>query len=453
MCHSTKVRTNGLASRVRAVARSTAIVAVLCLGLPLALTARIVIVDDELSEVERIVVSTAAGLSVDPPTSQDAPELPRQEGGVELAFYSTQGRRVVGSGPVDGASLVTRAAGGIVTSEGGTWTLALTSGAGVLAAAPVTDGATVVGVVRASSASSAIWGRTLLAWAALALACSFAMAVSLFLATRSAARLGATVDQLRVTAEAIGAGDLSRTAQHSGIREFDDVGKALSATAMRLSDQLRRERALGAATSHQLRTPVMRLQLLLDAAQQRHSSTSDASGRDLVGEAAAEAQNLRAHLEGLLRLSREGASDDNSLNALDLPALLDQVHRRYDAVAGELQRRIVIGLDHDLPAITGSAAAISHALDVLVDNAIQHGEGTVRLWARQTVGTVAIDVSDDGPGFSTYTEAQHDVHASHRGLGLDLARALVEAQGARLILPGPGASSRVTIILSPGPST
>ncbi|MGB3829502.1 MAG: HAMP domain-containing sensor histidine kinase, partial [Ornithinimicrobium sp.] len=223
----------------------------------------------------------------------------------------------------------------------------------------------------------------------------------------------------------------------------------LSTTAMRLSELLHRERALGAATSHQLRTPVMRLQLLLDSARHTPAVPGQQDRPALIEEAASEAQNLGIHLEELLRLTRAGAGEASSSDEVDLPAVLDQVHKRYEAVAGEHQRRVVVGLDHDLPPVTGSAAAISHALDVLVDNAMQHGQGTVRVWARQTVDTVAIDVSDEGPGFSTHTGHGSDTPPRRSGLGLDLAAALVEAQAARLILPGAARSSRVSIILSP----
>ncbi len=450
MCHATQVRTGDLASRVREVALATAVVAVLCLGLPLAVTARILVVDDERAEVERIAVTTAASLSVDPPTAQDPPELPRQEGQVTLAYYDAQGRRVVGAGPVASDQVVDRAAAGTVTADGGARTLALTSGAGVVAAAPVTDGSTVVGVVRAASEASAIWTRTLLAWAGLAAACVLAVALSLVLARRSAARLGAPVDLLRVTAVAIGSGDLSRRAPASGIRELDEVGQALSMTAMRLSELLQRERALGAAASHQLRTPVMRLQLLLDSARHTPAAPGRQDQADVIEEAALEAHHLGTQLEELLRLTREGAGAESRREALDLPTVLEQVRQRYEVVAAGQQRRLVVGLDGDLPAVSGSASAIGHAVDVLVDNALRHGRGMVRVWARETVGTVAIDVIDEGLGFDNRsTQGEAGAHPPPNGLGLSLAAVLVEAQSGRLILPRPGAGSRISIMLSP----
>jgi len=76
------------------------------------------------------------------------------------------------------------------------------------------------------------------------------------------------------------------------------------------------------------------------------------------------------------------------------------------------------------------------SLDVLLDNALQHGQGVVQLSLRPGVGGGAvISVEDDGPGVSG--DAASIFSASARGghgLGLPLAAALADAEGARLRL-------------------
>ena len=97
-----------------------------------------------------------------------------------------------------------------------------------------------------------------------------------------------------------------------------------------------------------------------------------------------------------------------------------------------------------------SAAAIGQVLDVLIGNAQQHGRGTVTVRARHAPRSIAIEVSDEGPGPST---DGHDVFrrrpesATGRGIGLALARSLAEAEGGRLTLSRAGPSPGFTLLL------
>ena len=73
-------------------------------------------------------------------------------------------------------------------------------------------------------------------------------------------------------------------------------------------------------------------------------------------------------------------------------------------------------------------------LEVLVDNAARHGDGTVRVQARATDASLAIDVADEGRGIAEPERAFARRSGSGHGIGLALARSLVEADGGRLDL-------------------
>lgn len=75
---------------------------------------------------------------------------------------------------------------------------------------------------------------------------------------------------------------------------------------------------------------------------------------------------------------------------------------------------------------------------MLLDNALRHGEGTVTLTARQGGGMVVVEVGDGGPGVPDqlvpFVFDRGFSAGGSTGVGLALARALVEADGGRLEL-------------------
>jgi signal transduction histidine kinase len=74
---------------------------------------------------------------------------------------------------------------------------------------------------------------------------------------------------------------------------------------------------------------------------------------------------------------------------------------------------------------------VAQALDVLLENAIEHGGGATRVEARVQDGRYVLSVADAGAGVSPAIEAaifERSVStAGSTGIGLSLARALVEA--------------------------
>jgi signal transduction histidine kinase len=83
-------------------------------------------------------------------------------------------------------------------------------------------------------------------------------------------------------------------------------------------------------------------------------------------------------------------------------------------------------------------ARIREAVGALVDNARRHGEGAVTLTARAVEGSLVIEVADGGAGVPEdlvpHVFDRGVSGGSSTGLGLALARALVEADGGRLEL-------------------
>ena len=83
-----------------------------------------------------------------------------------------------------------------------------------------------------------------------------------------------------------------------------------------------------------------------------------------------------------------------------------------------------------------SATSIEQILEVLIDNALNHGCGTIRVVSRRIGGGAAVDVADEGSSADAGTDEQLFTrgHGSDNGIGLALARSIADAEGGRLVV-------------------
>ena len=83
-----------------------------------------------------------------------------------------------------------------------------------------------------------------------------------------------------------------------------------------------------------------------------------------------------------------------------------------------------------------SATSIEQILDVLIDNALNHGCGTISVVSRRIGGGAAVDVADEGSSVDAGTDEElfRRGHGSDNGIGLALARSIADAEGGRLVV-------------------
>ena len=171
----------------------------------------------------------------------------------------------------------------------------------LVVAVPVTDGATVIGVVRAASNYSGVRMQIVGTWAAMVGLDLAAIGATLLVARRQARRLAAPLEALSRTAAQLGGGNFGVRTAPSGIPEIDAAGRSLDTTAARLGAMVSRERAFSADASHQLRTPLTGLRLGLETALERPAVDLRAA----VAAAIDAADRLEQTIEDLLTLARE----------------------------------------------------------------------------------------------------------------------------------------------------
>jgi signal transduction histidine kinase len=145
------------------------------------------------------------------------------------------------------------------------------------------------------------------------------------------------------------------------------------------------------------------------------------------------ADRLNRTVNDLLALARAG--DIGEPRDIDLAHLARHHADDWHRVYARANRALTVETDAALPARV-SPGGVAQALDVLLENALTHGAGRTHLSARTIEGRSVLAVEDNGPGVpESLPIFDHAVStAGSTGLGLPLARALVEADGGRLIL-------------------
>ncbi len=240
------------------------------------------------------------------------------------------------------------------------------------------------------------------------------------------------VERMRLQAARISA---DTPGERLPLPEADDeiarLGRTLNEMLRRLESGIERERQFVADASHELRTPLALLRAELELARRRERSPEEL--RAALDSAAEEVDRLSRLAEDLLVLAR---LDDGRVplrrEPIVLRELLDSVARRFD-------RDIAVAAP-DGESVLGDRLRLEQALGNLVDNAIRHGTGDVRIEAAFRDGVVALSVTDEGPGLSTellptaferFTRGDAARERGGAGLGLAIVDAIARAHGGR----------------------
>ncbi|MGO4691196.1 HAMP domain-containing sensor histidine kinase [Glaciibacter sp. 2TAF33] len=418
--------------RIMAVAVISSAIALVLFLLPLAIAVFNLFLADAQATLERDALHAA--IVVDPSFSaSDRTELPKSPPGDQLGLYDASGGLIVGTGPHTADAAVRRALAGQSTRTN--------TGGLLVAVVPISASESVTGAVRAATPLSGVWQRTLGVWLILALAAAAALAVGIIAAGSLARRITRRVEQLTLASQTLGDGDFDVRTTPSGLPEIDRAGAALNMTAERLGDLVMRERHLAANASHQLRTPLTGLRLLLESGL----SDPKADHRGILGQAIERADQLDATIDALISLAR-GGSSGSPVNPV---SELEAVERRWRGVLESAGRPLRLEARDDLPHPVIAEVALRQILDAVLENAVRHGSGQVTLRARESHGAVAFDVTDEGNGIPLGADifGQGVSFSGGSGLGLALARQLAEDQGARLLLSARVPRTQFTLLV------
>jgi K+-sensing histidine kinase KdpD len=258
----------------------------------------------------------------------------------------------------------------------------------------------------------------------------------------------------------------------------DSFERSSQAKALKQSERLKS--ALLDAVTHDFRTPLTSIKasatsMLADLQTSERNNADpqiDNEGRkEMLQVIDEEADRLDRFVEGLTKLARIDAGDMRlQLNPASVEEIVTAALRR--AEPRTRTHRLEVWLD-ELPLVTVDDHAISEAIYTLIDNAAKYSpaESPITIRAAQTNGNrINISVEDHGPGiradvrdrvFEKFFRAMRDGDVSDRrapgsGMGLAIARGIVEAHGGRIWVEegekGPGAKFVIELPIKSEPA-
>jgi len=291
----------------------------------------------------------------------------------------------------------------------------------------------------------------------------FSAIVAVAFAAWTAEDVRRSVREIGVAARQVAGGRLGLRVRVSGPDELVALGNDFNVMSERLeeADRLRREmedarRHLFAAISHDLRTPLASIRAMVEAINDGVVTDAETTQR-YIHTVLGEVQRLNGLIDDLFELSRL----DAGVLALNVEpgSLHDLVSDTLEALqvhATEKGLRLRGQVDDNLPPVLMDHARVQRVLYNLVQNAIRHTppDGTILLEAEEESGTVRVDVVDTGEGvapddlphiFERFyrSEKSRNRGLGGAGLGLAIARGLVEAHGGRIwaqSVPGKGST-------------
>lgn len=247
------------------------------------------------------------------------------------------------------------------------------------------------------------------------------------------------------------------------IRETNELGQ-LATELNRMSERLasldQERRAFLANVSHELRTPVSNVQVTLEALE--NGAYDDPEFRDrFLQTAQDETKRLSRLVHDLLDLGRlEAGVTPLEEQTLSLIHLVDRSVRAIESRTRS--KRVQIAVDIPDVKIYGDPERLLQAFLNVLDNAMKHSiaDSTVFVYGQIDGNRVAIHVRDQGIGisetdlphiFEQFYTADPSRKGSSTGLGLTIARRIVEAHGGSISANsqyGKGATFTIRLPLS-----
>ena len=227
--------------------------------------------------------------------------------------------------------------------------------------------------------------------------------------------------------------------------DIDIVSSQINAALDRLSALVEGMKQVSANIAHDLKTPLNRLQMILDTASEKNLSGQKIAAE--LAEAHAESLQINETFDALLRIAQiEAGARRARFTDVDLGEILQTIAEIYADVAEDDGKSLSLAqLQETTDRIQGDRELLTQMFANLVENALRHcPSGTsINLSVTRQGERVVASVADNGPGipaqerekvFQRLYRLDHSRSTPGSGLGLSLVRAIADLHGASITL-------------------
>lgn len=269
-------------------------------------------------------------------------------------------------------------------------------------------------------------------------------AASATVALAAAIMLGRSIlqatNRVRSAASEFAAGELTVRAPVDGPAELAQLAESLNEMADRLAELFDTRRQLVAWASHDLRTPLANMQAMLEAVED-----GLAEPQRYLPALHDQVRTLSVLVDDLFELARIDAGLTLEVREASLLGLVDTCFRGVEAEAKARRIQLSTRVHGDNPRVLCAPGMVERVLFNLVTNALRHtpDDGSIAVIVEPEPDNVRVSVEDTGDGLPA--DALHRIFdrfwrgdpgrarvSGGAGLGLAIARGLVEAQGGEI---------------------
>ena len=281
---------------------------------------------------------------------------------------------------------------------------------------------------------------------------AFSLGVSVFAASAITEPVVRSLTSLCVTVTEISAGDFKIRAPVESQDEVGELASSINTMAAKLEASLDKERELNqsrreliSAVSHDLRTPLASIRVMVESLVDGVVDDQETTERYLrntlseveyLGRLVDDLFEIALMDAGMLQLQIEDASVQD---------LISDTLESMSAQAKAEEVSLLGGVQGEIPPVIMDTKRVQRVLYNLVQNSIRHTppDGTIFISARDAGHEVQLEVSDNGDGVQeqdkerlfdrTYrTDPSRSRSSGGAGLGLSIAKGIVEAHGGRI---------------------